>query len=198
MKTKDRIIDITIKLFNQKGTTAVTTNHIAAASGISPGNLYYHFRNKEEIIRTIFLIMAEKKDLDASYGSGFFVKPHEANIEALFHNIMTFHWEYRFFFRELNTLLTRDAALKKIYAKYKLKWLNDLENSIHAFIDAGIFKSIDEPTVLFLKNNLWIIGTYWHSFLNAGGQRITMRRLEEGVEMMRKLLRPYLKSAGDI
>jgi AcrR family transcriptional regulator len=45
---------LAIQLFNEQGTTVVSTNHIASAIGISPCNLYYHFRNKEDIIRAIF------------------------------------------------------------------------------------------------------------------------------------------------
>jgi len=53
MHTRERIIEMAIRLFNEQGTGAVSTNHIAGALEMSPGNLYYHFRNKEEIIRAI-------------------------------------------------------------------------------------------------------------------------------------------------
>ncbi|HGY0963944.1 TPA: TetR/AcrR family transcriptional regulator, partial [Vibrio cholerae] len=56
MKTKDRIVHAALELFNQQGERNITTNHIAAHIEISPGNLYYHFRNKQEIVRDIFAL----------------------------------------------------------------------------------------------------------------------------------------------
>ncbi|WP_156498561.1 TetR/AcrR family transcriptional regulator, partial [Oleiphilus sp. HI0079] len=54
MKTKERIILESLDLFNERGERNVSTNHIAAHLNMSPGNLYYHFRNKNEIIYQIF------------------------------------------------------------------------------------------------------------------------------------------------
>lgn len=52
--TYQRIIDASLKLFNENGERATSTNHIAAHLSISPGNLYYHFANKDEIIMQLF------------------------------------------------------------------------------------------------------------------------------------------------
>ena len=52
--TKARILDAALALFNEQGTANVTTNHIAEALGMGPGNLYYHYRNKAEIVRALF------------------------------------------------------------------------------------------------------------------------------------------------
>ena len=51
---KERIIETALELFNVRGVQRVSTNHIAEHLSISPGNLYYHFANKEEIVRAIF------------------------------------------------------------------------------------------------------------------------------------------------
>src|SRR5262245_27869463 len=111
-RTKNRILETAIELFNDKGTKAVTTNHIAAALGMSPGNLYYHFRNKEEIIRAIFAQMhdvgvSEYQEINAEQGPG-----NAVSMEETFLMIQRFNWRYRFFKRELGALLQSDQELK--------------------------------------------------------------------------------------
>ncbi len=190
--TKDRIARAALGLFNGKGTKAVTTNHIAEAAGISPGNLYYHYRNKEEIIREIFSAMVKRIETESSYGRSFKIYPSIENLELFFQKVLAVHWEYRFFFRELNALLNRDRELKKAFSRRGKIWLREIEGSIRAFSMAGIFRYLDNGTTAFLARALWILGAFWHSYIEASGARVTAARIEQGIEMMRNLLRPYL------
>ena len=46
---RTKILSVALKLLNEQDSQSVTTNHIAEAAGVSTGNLYYLFKNKEEM-----------------------------------------------------------------------------------------------------------------------------------------------------
>jgi AcrR family transcriptional regulator len=50
MKTSERILEQARCMFNEQGVAAVSTADIAEALHISPGNLYYHFNNKQDLL----------------------------------------------------------------------------------------------------------------------------------------------------
>ena len=120
MGNRERILEAGLELFNERGVRSVTTNHIAAHISISAGNLYYHFRNKEEIIREIFpriaesarsaIHLPEQGEITAAHVGRY----HLAGIRSL--------WEYRFFFRDLGELLSRDTSLAAEYRDLH-RWL---------------------------------------------------------------------------
>src|SRR3990167_11063697 len=94
--TKTRILDAALTLFNERGSANVTTNHIAEAMGISPGNLYYHFRNKAEIVRGLFqrIMAAWAENYAPPQGKPLTFKTMDAMAAGNFE----IQWQYRFFF----------------------------------------------------------------------------------------------------
>ncbi|MCC6534535.1 MAG: TetR/AcrR family transcriptional regulator [Burkholderiales bacterium] len=113
--TRKLILDAALRLFNEIGEPDATTNHIAEALDISPGNLYYHFHSKQDIARALFDRFAARAGQLAAVP----VTGH-ANVEDLWfllHSLFEEISAYRFLFRDLHHLLRRDPALRRDFER---------------------------------------------------------------------------------
>jgi AcrR family transcriptional regulator len=54
LSTKQRILDSSVKLFNEFGVDAVRLQQIAEDTGISVGNLAYHYKSKDAIVESVY------------------------------------------------------------------------------------------------------------------------------------------------
>ena len=66
-RTAERILEVTLELFNRFGEPNVSTTLISAELGISPGNLYYHYPAKDELINNLF-DQDPPNDIPSSFG----------------------------------------------------------------------------------------------------------------------------------
>ena len=209
--TKDRIVDSAITLFNESGIAAVTTNHVAEHAGISPGNLYYHYANKEEIIRDAFdRVNAEA---DAIWGDP---EPAPGGTGArvdvgAFHRMLVGNLglfaRYAFFARELPALLRADPVLRARYVDVAQKRTEQLEALLAPFIAAGLLKDLDDPEDLHaLVETAWVLGLFcipYSETLDRSAPGATPRSarakaerlhqaIERGALLVLHLLRPHL------
>jgi AcrR family transcriptional regulator len=161
-KTRDRILQASLELFNAQGERNVTTNHIAAHLAISPGNLYYHFRNKQMIIAELFVRYETDVDgfLQLPEGRALTIEDKTGYLEAL----LSAMWDYRFLHRDLEHLLVSDDALGQRYRLFAKRHLHSAQRIYQGFVDAGIL-AMTRPQVEALAVNAWIIMTSWVRFL---------------------------------
>jgi AcrR family transcriptional regulator len=199
MKTSDKIIDTALQLFNEQGTKAVTTNHIAAAAGISPGNLYYHFRNKEDIIRAIFEQMdvygVEQYQLILDkYPPGTIVA-----LENTFVMIQEYNWRYRFFKRELTALIMNDPLLKERFHTTNSQMRDMIRYTIDGGITDGSIKPMNATTKEHFIDAIWLVALFWLNYLEIGGEDVNESTLRRGNDVLRTVLFQYLTtdSFGD-
>lgn len=194
--TKEKIINTSIKLFNEKGCLNTSTRHISDELGISIGNLYYHFKNKEEILIEIFknyvnIIFKEVNAINYEKDEMFLLK------DFLLNNLET-DIKYRFLHLELNLLLISFPKFKKIMEEQLQNEIKMIKKLLNHQIKYGYIKSINENEIEFLVSNSWIIATnnlsYWNLLSND-----LLRNAKKGSINMYYFIKPYLtqKSLDD-
>ncbi|KTF12302.1 TetR/AcrR family transcriptional regulator [Pseudoalteromonas sp. H105] len=164
MSTKDKIIKTSIALFNQHGERAITTNHIASHMGISPGNLYYHFKNKEDIIRHIFALYSEHLHTQFSpvdKNEDGFVQL-SGYLDALFELM----WRFHFFYDNLGDILSRDDELKKNYIAFQAALLTQVRGIIISLRDSGLME-LDDEDATELAHMLKLTVSFWTPYIKA-------------------------------
>lgn len=196
MSTRDRILRAALALFNEHGTGAVSTNHIAAAMDISPGNLYYHFRNKEEIIQALFEELFDK--WAETYQLPLGRAPELRDFDELIARNYRLIWQYRFAYRELAVLLKNNPELQLQYRMLRQRGYAGFEALIEAFASAGILRLPGGPEELRTLTELcWIVSEQWPVDLELRGRAFDAAGIQEGIGTMRYIFRPYLKGQND-
>jgi AcrR family transcriptional regulator len=192
--TKDRILDAALALFNAEGTDRVTTNHIAEALSMSPGNLYYHYRNKAEIVRALFARI--EAEWAANYAVPPGTMPSVQMMEVMVAGNFAIQARYRFFFRDLTLLLNADPELARAYRANREQGLGNTRFLIGLFVSAGVLRPFEDDEALDdLAQLLWLVGDFWLVFKDTGGAAFTPADMDQGVRMFRRLLNPHLKDA---
>jgi AcrR family transcriptional regulator len=193
--TKSRILDAALTLFNERGTDNVTTNHIAEALGMSPGNLYYHYRNKAEIVRGLFT------RITGEWAENYAVPPGTMPSVEMMETMVAGNFEiqarYRFFFRDLTLLLNADPELAAAYQANRAAGIGNTKFLISLFTEAGVINPVGSDEALDdLAQLLWLVGDFWLVFKNTGGAEFSQADMDQGVRLFRRLLTPHLKGSS--
>jgi AcrR family transcriptional regulator len=189
--TRARILDAALALFNERGTAAVSTNHIAAEAGLSPGNLYYHFAGKREIIRALHARYAAAHEGMWAPGPGGSVAL--ASLRANLARGMELAWEYRFLERELLALLRADPRLRASYRQVYQRRLAEWVAFGERLTEQGIIRAPAPPaTITDLATAVWLIAGSWLPFLEITGDPQDPGQVARSGDLVLAVLGPYL------
>lgn len=191
MKTKERILLTSIELFNRSGVVAITTNHIAKAMNISPGNLYFHYDNKEEILEELFKRMA-KETYDVW-------RPRrtkkESPLEFINQNF-ELYWRFRFFHREMYALRRRDPQLAKMWRAHIAKMMKLMVILYRHWVKEGKMVKISEVSEMqYIAESLLAMATTFLQFFESAEKTPGKRSIDRGRHHVARLLLPY--TAGE-
>jgi len=192
-RTRERIQKVSLDLFNQHGEGNVTTGHIADELNISPGNLYYHFRNKDEIIQHLFADFERQIDIapEPITDAASAMEDMWLYLHMMFERI----WQYRFLYRNLDDLLARDAKLKSHFNIIITHKRDAVRVMCESLVSADAMHA-SEATIASLAENILVVATYWLNYENlkhrAGIQDDPERHLTRGVYQVMCLIAPFL------
>jgi AcrR family transcriptional regulator len=194
-RTAERILEVSLELFNRFGEPNVSTTLISAELNISPGNLYYHYPAKDELINSLF--DRYERALSELLGASDGVRNVE---DAWFfmHTLFELIWKYRFLYRDLNDLLSKNRRLETHF-----QWvLKNKTRAIRAMLEsmsrAGAVK-IDSRAVDPTAAGMVVLLTYWLSFEYVRDPRHALepaaaqQALLRGAHHVLNLLVPYLE-----
>lgn len=193
-KTRERVLDAALELFNEHGFASTTIAQIAKHEDIAVGNLWYHFRTKHDLVLAL-IERAEAAFYDAAGEVHDTTPVLQAHVQFLFGAIHVL-WEYRFLFRDRLELLgsvdpiveMRDVA-NEHFAKLRL-YLERMKRE-------KLFRGTP-PDLDILATNLWIVVRHWLDHLEEreGVTELTWDHQIKGFHQHLAILTPHLSAAA--
>jgi AcrR family transcriptional regulator len=191
-RTRERILETALALFNRHGEPSVTTAHIADEMNISPGNLYYHFRNKDEIIGELYA--AYESDVLPLFAAPPDRPPDVEDLWLMLHLLFERMWTFRFVFRDLDELASRNRRLASRFAELVRRGENTVIELCEGMVAAGTMHATARE-ISALARNVALVSTYWLSFQRLEAPSIdagTAPRLDHAAYQVLALVAPFM------
>ena len=193
-RTAERILDVTLELFNRFGEPNVSTTLISAELNISPGNLYYHYPAKDELVNRLF------GRYEIALGELLPAAGSVRNVEdawLFFHMLYELIWQYRFLYRDLNDLLSKNRRIETQFQLVLAAKQQAVRQVLEGLAGDGAVR-IDAREAEPVAHAMVVVLTYWLSYEYVRDPRRALEPESAGNALLRgafhvlSLLMPYL------
>lgn len=191
--TRELILATSLDLFNRHGEPNVSTNHIADEAGISPGNLYYHFRNRDDITLDLFkrflLQIQPLLELEEEEGS-----PEAEDLWLRLHLLFEVMGRFRFLYRDLSDLHARIRNLRRAFHGL-LGRQRGMLLALLSGLRGNAVMQIDDHECEILADNMLLAMNYWIPFaeIRADPGLADGTVLADSAARVLHLVLPYLR-----
>jgi AcrR family transcriptional regulator len=192
-RTRQRILDATLALYNERGEPQVSTSLIAAELGISAGNLHYHFRRKDAL--SAALLDRFVAEFDAVLPPAGWRADHVEDAWLLLHLLLETVWRYRFLFRDLSGVMARDRRAAQRLAGVFGRAVAAARGICLGLLERGLM-SATGTEIDALAGNIAVVSLYWLSFDSARHPRDhpADKAMSQGVYQVLMLVAPFLEA----
>lgn len=181
-----------LRLFNENGFDFVSTNQISKELGISPGNLYYHFRNKEEIASELYSRMTDEVRANGSWDSPM----TPAGVARVYVVSLDIIQRFHFVFADSVTLMHASPSIASRH-KESLSWATGRLTALFEELRAlGHFRwpELAGSSVERCAATTAVVFVGWWQYAGAvyGGRAAKRGHLGEGARQAFSIVEPYL------
>jgi AcrR family transcriptional regulator len=196
-RTAERILGVTLELFNRFGEPNVSTTLISSELRISPGNLYYHFPAKDELVNALFT------RYETALNELLSAAPSVHDLEDAWffmHTLFELVWQYRFLYRDLNDLLSKnrrlEAQIKDGLLRKTTAFRTVLESlAYEGVLDITVSEREATATHMVVMLTWWLSYEYVRNPRQALEPESAQTSLLRGAKHVLSLLSPF--AAGD-
>ncbi len=194
--TRQRILDASLALFNQRAPAQVTTAEIAEAAGIAEGNLHYYFRKKADLLVALYDAFEAEVIRVAARDLGDGSPPLEAYVEYQ-RDWFRLIWTHRWFYRDTVALFAIAPELRPRVRAGTARAQLRVRSVLDRMVEGGLLRATPEQAERLLTN-AWIVSTYWIDYLRLTADRDELREadLDWGYAQVLALYAPFLTSEG--
>ncbi len=195
MKRREHILVVSLELFNTEGEAGLTAVDVANELDISPGNLYYHFRGKEQIVEELFARFEDKLQV-------LLREPVESlSLASLEDNWLRFYLileqmhSYRFFYRNLNDLLLKYPFLQRRFTRLIDLKYDFVHSLLQHLVEEGVFetRNIKAVGVDDLADAIVLTMIYWFNYQDLRQRSLSRHDyIQSAVMQVMAQVAPYI------
>lgn len=195
MKTRDKILETSLHLFNIHGIDPVTVRHVAKEMGISHGNLCYHFPKKEDIIQQLYLNLVA--ELDTEIHQLQLQSPQLKLILTSIQTTFAIQYKYKFILIDFVGIMRNIPVIRMHFRELFVRRQQEFSALIQYMIKAGYFRE-EQYTGQYGQfiTSFYLIGDFWIAEAEILFEGTDEAKLEHYTQLAVSLVFPYLTDKG--
>ncbi|MEM6804313.1 MAG: TetR/AcrR family transcriptional regulator [Bacteroidota bacterium] len=195
IKTKDKILDVALVLFNQEGLANITLRRIAGYMNISQGNLNYHYKKRADIIEALYFRFANSVDAKVAE----IIQREDLNwsyLKVYMAELIGIYFDYRFIFLDFSHLMRDYPKAREHYMGVLAKREEEFPGMFKILAGMGVFRKEAFPgQFLRLYQRIQLLNDFLLSHSEIKGQLERKALSENYVSMISAEIYPYLSES---
>ncbi len=195
METKEYILTNATQLFNREGATTTSLRQLAAYLDMSDGNLRYHFKNKEELVFSIFMQMIQEMKAanePETPGADSLLEDVKIQLRAIYFTM----YRYKFLYLEANLLFKQYNTFRKAFIDMMKTRRAFFHHYLSTYKKQGLFREEFSNTDFeMLFDQLFILSDNWIKYveLEQTTPASIDKKIDHYIELCLKLLKGALR-----